>query len=561
VADVQRIIDEVRFRLQSTDSEPTEELNRLAAEYAELCHDVNLRLRRCGEFLKRGLRAEAIHLAEAEPSLLETFALVDFPERSEWDQFLTMFRLPRAEPLLADVAGELNEAYSLHAPLERLLSAHRLLALRRAPISQRLSIMRKLAEADPGFPFWDEDIRRFEKERVTEIGSEARAAFERGDGDALYALIGELTGPDWRQKPADSVVQAVRKLALESIADELASVFASRSIDRARVLRDQWNKLSAEMRTVPADKPAIRAAPALKWIAAEDSKSASSRRFHDRLLALEQKLADPQTLLADLDRARRDLLKSGRGIPEPLASQLYSRRVELARVKGTRRRQIIGGVTLAVVAVVTVVVLAVRSSGNTHAALQWADEADQMISRGNLVQARELLRKSEGAARTDRQQEVEARLADAEKREESRIGEFRKAIERARSAASREEADVSLQEADRLAVTLDERSTVENLTAEWNVKAQHLTEHEESRFQERLSEANDLLDRLEDLHEKESHGDSFFELLKSAEKKIADLRNSANHLKPNLSRHVAAAESRLARIRSAVAREKKGKAT
>jgi hypothetical protein len=276
---------------------------------------------------------------------------------------------------------------------------------------------------------------------------------------------------------------------------------------------------------------------------------------------MEQKLADPQVSLAELDDAWRKVLKSGRGAPEPLASQLYARRNELARVRGTRRRQIIGAATLAVAAVVTVVVLAVRSSGNTHAAMQLADEAEQMISRGNLVQARELLRKSEGAARTDRQQEVEARLADAEKREESRIGEFRKAIERARSAASREEADVSLQEADRLAVTLDERSTVENLTAEWNVKAQHLTEHEESRFQERLSEANDLLDRLEDLHEKESHGDSFFELLKSAEKKIADLRNSANHLKPNLSRHVAAAESRLARIRSAVAREKKGKAT
>jgi hypothetical protein len=561
VADVQRIIDEVRFRLQSTDSEPTEEVNRLAAEYAELCHDVNLRLRRCGEFLKRGLRAEAIHLAEAEPSLLETFALVDFPERSEWDQFLTMFRLPRAEPLLADVAGELNEAYSLHAPLERLLAAHRLLALRRAPISQRLSIMRKLAEADPGFPFWDEDIRRFEKERVAEIGSEARAAFERGDGDALWALIGELIGTDWRQKPADSVVHAVRKLALESFADELASVFASRSIDRARVLRDHWNRLAAEMRLAPADKLAVRAAPALKWIAAEDSKSASSRRFHDRLLALEQKVADPQASLAELDRARRDILKSGRGIPEPLASQLYSRRVEIARVKGTRRRQIVGAVTLAVAAVVTVVVLAVRSSGNTHAALQWADEADQMITRGNLVQARELLRKSAGAARTDRQQEVEARLADAEKREESRIGEFHKAIARAQSAATREEADVSLQQADRLAVTLDERSTVDSLTAQWNVKAQHLSEHDESRFQEQLSEANDLLDRLEDLQEKGSRDAAFFGLLKTAEKKIADLKDSANHVKGNLARHVAAAESRLARIRNDVAREKKGKAT
>ena len=31
-----------------------------------LCRDVNNRLRRCGEFLKQGLRAEAVHLAEQE---------------------------------------------------------------------------------------------------------------------------------------------------------------------------------------------------------------------------------------------------------------------------------------------------------------------------------------------------------------------------------------------------------------------------------------------------------------------------------------------------------------
>jgi hypothetical protein len=560
VADVQRIIDEVRFRLQSTDSEPTEELNRLAAEYAELCHDVNVRLRRCGEFLKRGLRAEAIHLAEAEPSLLETFAIVDFPERSEWDQFLTTSRLPRAEPLLADVAGELNEAYSQHAPLERLLSTHRLLALRRAPLSQRLSVMRKLAEADPSFPFWDEDIRQFEKERINEIVSEARAAHERGDADALAALIEELTAPGWRQKPGDSAVQAVRKLALESLANDLAAMYAAQSIDRARALRDRWNKLSAEMRLAPTDKLAARTGPALKWIAAEDSKSASSRRFHDRLLVLEQKLADSQTSLAEIDQARREALKSGRGIPEPLATQLYTRRVELVRATGARRRQIVGVTALALAAVATVVVLAVRSSGSTHAAMQYADEADQMITRGNLTQARELLRKSEGAARTDRLREVEARLADAEQRETSRISEFQSAIGRARSAATRAEAEVFLQEADRLAVTLDERSIVDNLSAEWNLKAQELTEHDESRFQEQLSEANDLLDRLEDLYESGSRDDAFFELLGSAGRMIAELRSSANHVKPHLARHVTAAESRLAKIRKDVAREKKGKA-
>jgi hypothetical protein len=559
VADVQRIVDEVRFRLQSPEGEPTEELQRLAAEYAELCHDVNVRLRRCGEFLKRGLRAEAIHLAEAEPSLLETFATVDFPERSEWDQLLVNLRLPRSEPLLSDVAGELNEAYSQHAPLERLLRTHRLLALRRAPISQRLSVMRKLAEADPALPFWDEDLRRFERERLSEIVDEARAARECGDSDALHALVTELTGPEWRHKPSESVVQGARKLALESLAGDLAAIHASGNVDRARALRDRWNRLSAEAKSAPGEKIAALAAPALEWLAAEDSKSAALRRFHDRLLALEQKLVDPKASLAELDRARRAAQKSGRPIPEPLASQYYARRLELAQTEGSRRRNIVGATALAVIVVVTLAVLAVRSSSNTQAAVQYADQADQMISRGNLSQARDLLRKSEGVARIERQREVEARLAEAEKQEESRISAFRNAMERARSAATREEADVFLKEADRLAVTLDEHSLVENATAEWNLKAQNLTEHEEPHFQELLSEVNDLLDRLEDLHQSGSRDDAFFELLRSADRNMAELKSLGSRVRPHLARHITAAESRLARIRKEVAREQKGR--
>ena len=119
MADTQRIVDEVRFRLQSGDCELDDELKRLAGEYAGLCHVVNTRLRRCGDFLKQGLRAEAIQLADAEPNLLESFATVDFSERAEWDEIAALYQLPAAEPLLSDVAQDLNEAYTLQQPLEK----------------------------------------------------------------------------------------------------------------------------------------------------------------------------------------------------------------------------------------------------------------------------------------------------------------------------------------------------------------------------------------------------------------------------------------------------------
>ena len=172
---VQCLIDEIRFRLQSQDCELTDDFKQLATDFVAVSHDVNRRLRRCGEHLKQGLRAEAIHLAESEPRLLDVDAAIDFPERGEWDEILGFYQITKPEPLLADVAEQLNEAYALQQPLEKLLGRHRLLALCRAPIGQRLSVLRDLAKADTSSTVWEDDLRAFEKARAAEIGTQACA--------------------------------------------------------------------------------------------------------------------------------------------------------------------------------------------------------------------------------------------------------------------------------------------------------------------------------------------------------------------------------------------------
>jgi len=66
VAEYQRVIDEIRFQLQSSDCELTDDLRQLASSYSAACRSVNQRLRRCGEFLRLGLRSEAIQFAEED---------------------------------------------------------------------------------------------------------------------------------------------------------------------------------------------------------------------------------------------------------------------------------------------------------------------------------------------------------------------------------------------------------------------------------------------------------------------------------------------------------------
>jgi hypothetical protein len=147
--------------------------------------------------LNQGLRSEAVHLADIAPNLLDLVGLLDFPELGEWHALVTEYSLPKPEPLLFDVAGSLNEAYGLQEPVQRLLDQHRLHALARSPLSQRLKILRSLYETDHTSGHWEEDVRGMERVRFREIEAESRAAASKSDVDRLKVLYSELTNSQW----------------------------------------------------------------------------------------------------------------------------------------------------------------------------------------------------------------------------------------------------------------------------------------------------------------------------------------------------------------------------
>ena len=94
MADPQRLVDDIRAFLQSSDQTQTDRLRGLATEYAEACNQANARLRRCEEYLRQNLRGEAIHFAQAEPALLEVVAVLDFPDRPHWQEVVMAYNLP-----------------------------------------------------------------------------------------------------------------------------------------------------------------------------------------------------------------------------------------------------------------------------------------------------------------------------------------------------------------------------------------------------------------------------------------------------------------------------------
>ena len=93
--DHHQIVDQVRALAQATNQSRAAGLDGWAAAYAQACAEVNERLVRCQRLLQQGLRSEAIQLAEIEPRLLDSVAVLDFPERPAWDELAGCIRAAR----------------------------------------------------------------------------------------------------------------------------------------------------------------------------------------------------------------------------------------------------------------------------------------------------------------------------------------------------------------------------------------------------------------------------------------------------------------------------------
>jgi vacuolar-type H+-ATPase subunit I/STV1 len=314
--DFQRIIDDVRNLLYMSSVDGDDYFHGAAADLSLAVDEVNERLRKCGGLLRKGLRCEALQLCEIEPNLLDVVALLDFPEREQWDQVLIRRGMTSPAPLLLDVAADLNEAYALAQPLDALLQRHRLLAMSRAPLRLRIETLRKLAEADTNNPIWHDDLRVFEAERLTEIRAETSRAMAAGDLAALDALSAELENGDWReQRPDDLVMQIAGAraryercqalAALQKVEQQLNEAFAAFDVDAGRRLRAEWTGMTRSWDSLVSPELTERVAPALQWLQEQDDLARRQERHAAAVGALSEALVlqKPLSEVAQLHRA------------------------------------------------------------------------------------------------------------------------------------------------------------------------------------------------------------------------------------------------------------------
>jgi hypothetical protein len=369
MTDYQRIVDDIRSFLQASDQSHTDSLRRISTEYEAACQEANQRLRRCEEYLQKGLRSEAIHLAEADPVLLDVVAALDFPERQQWEEVALTYGLPPPPRLRTETASALNQAYADEQPLEQLLRRHRRLALERAPLEERLLLMRQISAIDATNPVWADDIAVFERSRLKKMRRDVEQAVKHHDWDGLFGIHDELHKYEWSVAPDPDLVTFVRKevehrkhirlrRSLQQIASQLKSAFATADEAQARMALKEWDQLNSEARLDRQDPIFRRAAGALQWLEQLNRKQETEFAYQAALERLEDALAAgaPQEELAD---AFYNVRKYKRNLPLDL-EQRYSEKLQSIRNAASRKERhvIVGTVLFGIVALVSLLVFA-----------------------------------------------------------------------------------------------------------------------------------------------------------------------------------------------------------
>lgn len=567
--DHQRLIDDIRSVLQASSCELNERLRALAEGYAEACSETNERLRKCERLLRQNLRSEAIHLADADPNLLDTIATLDFPERPQWDEIIGMYELPQAEPLLVDVARDLNEAYAHVQPIQKLLAKHRLLALNRAPLNQRLAVMRKLDAQDQTAFVWDDDIRIFERARFLEIETEAREAARRREPAGLSALVSEIERTEWREDPPGHLLGSIRRLAgsvskssaeddLQEIAVDLEAAFQALDLAAAREARTRWQAAASRARLTPTDSRQVRVEPILGWLADEDARDAADRGFQTAVINLERALADDDSL-ETLQRAHYEARRFDRTIPEPLLVRYRNRTEALALVDARRRRLIIGGVIAAALAFATTAGLLVRRHVNNTESASLAVAVDQLVDAAAYGKARELLSTRPEFAHRDEILKRTARIEEEERADLNRKLLFDDALAKAQGANTYDAASDKLREAGSHARGDAERLALEQEASKWEQFHRRELADAESSYQRDVDAATAELVLLEKSLETDPTGDSSGALLNSAATKVGALPTESRLIRKEIlgqGKLLAARREALANVRSAALRQK-----
>lgn len=530
----QYFIDDIQSAVYSPETADPDFLRDAAAQYAEACAEANERLRQVGKLLHRGLRGEALQLAEEEPNLLDFVAMLDFSELRAWRELLRQWGMAAPPKLLIELASEINQAYADQQPVESLLKQHRLLALARAPLAARIRTLRNIRRTDVADGAWEEDLKALENARLRQIDREAEASFRRDELSHLSAIKAELDTDDWLLEKPKAVVHNVNhlhkslseklaRLQLEELAQKLNAAHMSFDVEAGLKTRQLWDEAAQVASLKPDEVLAEKAAPALDWLRDEETRHTEQKKRNMAFRALEEAL-DASAPAAELSRLYEAALVFDEPLPVALNHRAEQRLAAYALTARRRHRVVLTLIVSLVLAAGGLITYLIVQQAHRARVAGVAAALSSMVDERRLEEAQEYYDKTAElspvvVSNTDVQAQA-SRLNEAVKGEQDRRAQFENAITRAAHSPATSPNRAALAEAQQLARTAAEKQRVGEIETNIAIAEGQIQQEHNETISQRLAEFRERLTRIES--SPDADGESTLSLLAALSRDIND---------------------------------------
>ena len=509
------IAEAARTLLDAGDASIGADPEEIAAEFAAACAEINVRLGRCARRLKSGRRDEAFALAEEDPKLLDAAAALDIPDREAWDALTVHMALQPAPALNHEAIDALRTACAGDSPLAILVRRHRRLALARAPLRERISVLRLIARAETDDPTWGEELSTYERARLHQIESETVRAAREGDVRKLEGLLEELGEPGWSISPSESLIQTVRRnhsatrnvagsRIYSDLSERLHRAYSAGDESELRLLRERWRAAGADFEVDPRDPRTARAAVALRWLDEVEGKARAESSYEQAVDGLERDVQG-HARLSKLRQSANEVLRHGRGMPEGLRVRFDLRVAEQAAKERKDRRTyaILSG--LAAVAVAAGLGLWIRDRTMASDLDRSIAALDRRLELGELdgvaAELERLDRQTTGIASRSALTAFEARLKSAQIEDAKRSREFDSLVREIATAASDDDLSPRIAKAKQQARGDTERSRLNQAIRRQKGAAELESARIAARLKPRIDDVDRRLSSLEDSYD------------------------------------------------------------
>ena len=359
ISEVTRVVELINNFFDSNGA--NHDIGFLHSQFVDFIEDTNDRLRRCDSLLRKGLRSEAIQEAELEPSVFDLVAELDTPFWEVWKQEAVDAGFLPQPDLLLDVAADVNEAYNSHQPLEKLLRRHRVYALARSPLSDRIPILRSIARKDSGNEMWANDLKSYEKARFAEIEKELKQHHENESVSEIKRLHREISSDDWSVVPSPTLVQKIdqkyRLLVasnamqkLELLEPKINDAFSEFNLPKAEQLKSEWERYFAVASGGKKSDLNAHVQPAFEWVEEELAQARNVKSQQEAHAKLEAALDDETVERPELQRLMNECTR----FDEPVSDRIerrFDQRLQSFDIRDKRRtlRMVLTSVTLVLV--------------------------------------------------------------------------------------------------------------------------------------------------------------------------------------------------------------------